>query len=100
VSVVIPHAQIFAVLIAMADLSIGISLSIGVFTRVGGALAILRAATNILVAGGAGPDTIECNGLLIVAGAIALATASGRRFGLDAMLLRRWPGSRWLRVLG
>jgi hypothetical protein len=57
-NVVLPHAQIFAILIGVGDLAIGISLSLGLFTRLSGMLAILRGVTNILVAGGAGPDTV------------------------------------------
>jgi hypothetical protein len=59
----------------------------------------MRAVTNILVAGGAGPDTVGFNTMLITAGAIALATRSGRRFGIDAVLLNRWPNVRFLRFL-
>ena len=73
-NVVLPHAQIFAILIGLGDFAIGISLSLGLFTRLGGMLAILRAVTNILVAGGAGPDTVGFNAMLIAAGAIGLTT--------------------------
>jgi hypothetical protein len=66
--IVMPHATIFALLIAFGDLAIGLSLSLGLFTSLGGALAIVRAITNILVAGGAGPDTIGFNAMLMVAG--------------------------------
>jgi hypothetical protein len=54
-NIVLPHAMIFALLIAFGDLAIGLSLFLGLFTRLGGALAIVRAITNILVAGGRGP---------------------------------------------
>jgi uncharacterized membrane protein YphA (DoxX/SURF4 family) len=73
-NVVLPHAQIFATLIGFGDFVIGISLSLGLFARLGGMLAILQAVTNILVAGGAGPDTVGLNAMLIAAGAIALTT--------------------------
>ncbi|MEO7030551.1 MAG: TQO small subunit DoxD [Acidobacteriaceae bacterium] len=96
---VLPHAQVFAVLIAFTDLAIGVSLALGLFTRVGGALAILRATTNILVAGGAGADTVGFNTMLIAAGAIAIVTAAGRRYGIDRILISRWPASRFLRVI-
>lgn len=48
-------------MIGFGDLAIGISLSLGLFTRLGGTLAIVRAVTNILVAGGAGADTVGFN---------------------------------------
>jgi uncharacterized membrane protein YphA (DoxX/SURF4 family) len=97
--VVLPNAQIFAIMIGFGDLAIGISLLFGLFTRLGSALAIMRAVTNILVAGGAGPDTVGFNTMLITAGAIALTTRAGRRFGIDAVLLTRWPNVRLLRFL-
>ena len=96
---VAPHAQTFAVLIAVADLAIGISLFFGFLTRLGGSLAIARAVTNVLIVGGAGTDTIGFNAMLATAGAVALVTGAGRRFGLDRMLLEHYPNSRLLRLL-
>jgi uncharacterized membrane protein YphA (DoxX/SURF4 family) len=98
-NVVVPHAQVFAILIGFGDLAIGLSLLLGLFARIGGIFAILRAVTNILIAGGAGPDTIGFNVMLITAGAIVIATGTGRRYGIDAVLLRRWPSARFLRLL-
>jgi uncharacterized membrane protein YphA (DoxX/SURF4 family) len=98
-NVVLPNAQIFAIAIGFGDLAIGISLLFGFLTRLGGTFAIMRAVTNILIAGGAGPDTVGFNTMLIAAGAIALTTGAGRRFGIDAVLLRRWPNVRFLRFL-
>ena len=98
-NVVLPNAQIFAVMIGFGDLAIGTSLALGLFTRLGAILAIVRAVTNILVAGGAGADTVGFNVMLIAAGTIALATGAGRRFGIDAVLLARWPTVRLLRLL-
>jgi uncharacterized membrane protein YphA (DoxX/SURF4 family) len=98
-NVVVPHAQVFAILIGFGDLAIGLSLLLGLFVRIGGIFAILRAVTNILIAGGAGSDTIGFNVMLITAGAIVVATGAGRRYGIDAMLLARWPSARFLRLL-
>jgi uncharacterized membrane protein YphA (DoxX/SURF4 family) len=98
-NVVLPHAQVFAIPIGLGDLAIGISLSLGLFTRLGSVLAILRALTNILVAGGAGPDIIGFNVMLMAAGAIGLTTGAGRRFGLDRLLLARWPAAKFLRLV-
>ena len=95
----LPNSQIFALAIGFGDLAIGISLSLGLFTRLGSVLAILRALTNILVAGGAGPDTVGFNVMLMAAGAIGLTTGAGRRFGLDRLLLARWPDVKLLRIL-
>jgi hypothetical protein len=78
------------------DLAIGLSLLLGLFAQIGDIFAILRAVTNILIAGGAGPDTIGFNVMLITAGAIVVATGAGRRYGIDAT---RWPSARFLRLL-
>jgi uncharacterized membrane protein YphA (DoxX/SURF4 family) len=98
-SVVLPHAQFFAVLIALADLAIGISLALGIFTRVGSVLAISRAVTNILVGGGAGPDTVGYNSMLITAAIIMFVSRAGRLFGIDAILLARFPTSKLLNLI-
>jgi uncharacterized membrane protein YphA (DoxX/SURF4 family) len=98
-NIILPQVAIFAPLIAIGDLAIGLSLSLGLFTRLGGALAILRAITNILVAGGAGADTIGFNAMLIVAGVICITTGAGRFCGIDSYLLERWPSSPFLRLL-
>jgi uncharacterized membrane protein YphA (DoxX/SURF4 family) len=98
-NIVLPNATIFASLIAFGDLAIGLSLSLGLFTRLGGTLAIVRAITNILVAGGAGADTIGFNAMLMVAGAICITTGAGRYYGIDRFLLARWPSVGFLRLI-
>lgn len=97
--VVAPHAEVFAILVAIGDLAVGISLALGLLTRLGGSLAILRAATNIAIAGKLGMDVIGFNAMLAFAGGMAIATAAGRRWGVDAYLRRRWPDSRLLGCL-
>jgi hypothetical protein len=51
------------------------------------------------VAGGAGPDTVGFNVMLMATGAIGLTTGAGRRFGLDRLLLARWPTAKLLRLV-
>jgi hypothetical protein len=97
-SYVVPHAALFALLIAAADVAAGVSLSLGVFVRFGAAVAILRALVNIAVAGRAGADTVGYNLMLIVAAAICIGTAAGRKFGIDAWLVDRFPRDGLLRL--
>ena len=97
--VVLPHAQAFAVAIALGDLAIGVSLLFGLFARAGGALCIARAIVNILIVGGAGADTVGYNAMLVTAGAIVSATHAGRALGVDGTLVERFPRSRLLRLL-
>jgi uncharacterized membrane protein YphA (DoxX/SURF4 family) len=86
-AVVVPHAAIFAVSIALGDTFAGLSLLFGFATRLGGVVSALRAFTNILVAAGAGADAVGFNEMLIVAGVICAVCAAGRKWGIDARLV-------------
>jgi uncharacterized membrane protein YphA (DoxX/SURF4 family) len=99
VDVVVPHAPLFAVLIAFGDLAVGISLSLGFLTRLGGAVAIFRALTNVAIGGGLGMDTIGFNALLAFAGVVAIVTGAGRLWGIDGWLRHEYPDNRVLRFL-
>jgi hypothetical protein len=46
-NIALPRASVFAQFVAFGDLAIGPSLSLGLFIRLGGTLAIVRAMTNI-----------------------------------------------------
>ena len=83
--VVLPHAQIFAVLIAVGDSIAGICLFLGLFARLGGAVAILRACVNVAVAAGMGADAIGYNAMLALAGALVIWTDAGRIAGIDGL---------------
>lgn len=96
---VVPHAALFALLIAVADAAAGISLALGLCVRLGATIAVLRALTNIVVAAGAGTDTIGYNCMLIVAAVICIATSAGRKFGLDAWLIEQFPRNGILRFI-
>lgn len=76
----------------------GISLFLGLFTRLGGLVAILAGIMNILAAGGNGADTIGQNALLLILGAIFMITGAGRFMGLDQLLLTKCH-VRWLKYL-
>ena len=84
-SIVVPHAQLFAVLIALGDATAGVLLALGLFARVGGAVAILRAVVNIAVAAGMGADAVGYNAMLALAGALVIWTDAGRVAGLDGL---------------
>jgi len=96
---VVPHASLFAWLLALGEAAVGISMLLGVFTRLGSVLAIAQAIVNILVVGGAGADTIGQNYLLIILSLAFIAAAAGRTYGIDGILLRRFPHSRVVRLL-
>ena len=94
---VVPHASLFAWAIALSELAIGLSLLFGLFSRLGGLLAILRALTNVLIAG-ATPDTLGHNYMLALAGLVVMISAAGRAYGIDRVLIAQFPNSRLLRL--
>jgi thiosulfate dehydrogenase [quinone] large subunit len=98
-NVVAPNAQIFAWLIALGELCVGVSLLLGIVTRLGGFFAIVQAITNILVAGGNGADTIGHNYMLALVGLVVILTAAARTYGIDGWLISRYPNARWLRFI-
>ena len=97
---VVPHAVLFAWLIALGEAGVGFSLLLGLFARLDGLFAIAQAVTYALVAGGNGADTIGHNYMLALAGLVVLLSAAGRTLGIDGLLVRRFPNAGLLRVLG
>ncbi len=91
--VLIPHASIFATLVTWGELLIGISLILGLLTRLSGVAALLLAA-NCMFAKGDWFWTPSSSGAAFVAISLGLILgAAGRTLGLDAFLARRWPRS-------
>ena len=97
---VVPNASLFAWLLALGEAGVGISLLLGLFTRLGGFFAVVQALANMLVVGGMGADTIDQNYLLALLGIAFIITAAGRTLGLDGILIKRFPNSRLLRFVG
>jgi len=92
---VVPHAS----LIALGELVTGLSLLLGLFARLGGALTIIQALVNIVIAGGNSQDTLGHNYMLLVVGLGVLLAAAGRTYGLDRLLIECYPSSRLLRLV-
>jgi len=97
---VVHDAVFFAWVIFLGEAVAGISLLLGLFTRVGGLAAVLSAIANLIAAGGNGADTLGQNYLLLLLGVIFIVVGAGRWFGVDAWLQRRYPNARWLRLVG
>jgi uncharacterized membrane protein YphA (DoxX/SURF4 family) len=93
------NASFWAWIIFLGEATAGILLLLGLLTRIGGLIAALSALANLLAAAGGGADTIGQNYLLLVLGLLFIFTAPGRRFGLDGLILQRFPNVRWLRLL-
>ena len=91
--VVLPNAPVFAALVTWAELFVGVTLILGLLTRLSAAVALVL-ALNYLFAKGAWFWTPSSNDAAFVAIALALLIgAAGRTLGVDALLARRWPRS-------
>ena len=91
-SVVLPHAGIFAFLVGWGELLSGLSLLLGAATRVGAAVAVFLLIQYGLMGGFV--SLFVYHGLFIALVASAVYWNSGRRFGIDRWLHRRWPHAR------
>jgi len=91
--VVLPNAQLFAALVTWGELLVGVSLILGLITRLSATVALLL-TVNYMLAKGAWPWTPSSNDAAFAAISLALLIgAAGRTFGLDSMLAKRWPRS-------
>ena len=98
-NVVIPNFTLFAWLIFLAELVVGLSLLTGTLTRLGAGLGLLMALNlgiGLLEVPGEWPWSYM---MLAMWQGVFLVTAAGRLWGVDAWLRRRWPESRVLRWL-
>jgi uncharacterized membrane protein YphA (DoxX/SURF4 family) len=88
-SVVIPHARLFAGLVIAGELAAGISLLLGLGTRIGAAIAMVLFVNYMLAKGRWfwSPDSQDA-AVFFEALAVLLGSA-GRTFGLDALLFSR-----------
>jgi uncharacterized membrane protein YphA (DoxX/SURF4 family) len=82
-----------AALISWADLVVGVTLVLGVFTRLAAALALLLLASRVYLAGVWSWDPSSSDTAFGVVAVALLLGAAGRTFGLDALLAKRWPRS-------
>ncbi len=91
-SVAIPHHQLFAQLVTWGMILAGLALLFGLFTRLAALGGILLTLNFFLAKGGGSPGTTSDQGFM--AGLVVVFLArSGRSFGLDRWLARRYPNS-------
>jgi thiosulfate dehydrogenase (quinone) large subunit len=92
-SVVLPNAGLFAGLVQTGELVVGLTLVLGLATRLSAAAAMVL-TVNYMLAKGAWFWTPSSNDAAYSAIALALLIgAAGRTVGLDALLAKRWPRS-------
>jgi thiosulfate dehydrogenase [quinone] large subunit len=98
-TVVIPNFTLFAWLIFLSELLVGLALLTGAFTRPAAALGLLMALNlgiGLLEVPGEWPWSYL---MLAMWHGVFLVTAAGRVFGVDGWLRRRLaPGSPWLKL--
>src|ERR1700730_17538968 len=88
---VIPHATIFSYLIIVGEVAAGLSLFLGLGTRVGSAIAMFL-FLNFLFAKGPlfwSPDSEDA--AVFFSALVCLFGVFGRVWGRDAYLAKRWP---------
>ncbi|MBI3944925.1 MAG: DoxX family membrane protein [Armatimonadetes bacterium] len=87
---VLPRGPVFARLVVAGEIGVGASLALGLLTPLAAMAGIFMHLNYLLAAGFPRnhPEQAQ-NGALILMDAAALATGSGRAFGLDGLLCRR-----------
>jgi thiosulfate dehydrogenase [quinone] large subunit len=90
---VLPNASLVASLVTWGELLVGLTLILGLMTRLSATLALLL-VVNYMFAKGAWFWQASSNDAAFAVIAVALLIgAAGRTFGLDALLAKRWPKS-------
>jgi uncharacterized membrane protein YphA (DoxX/SURF4 family) len=98
-SIVIPNFTLFAWLIFLTELLVGLSLLIGTMTRMGGLIGLLLAINlgiGLLEVPGEWPWSYV---MLAMWQATFVVAGAGRIFGIDRLLRKRKPDSSWLKWL-
>ena len=95
-TIVIPNFTLFAWMIFLTELLVGISLLTGSLTRLGGLIGLLMAinlGVGLLEVPGEWPWSYV---MLAMWQGVFLISGAGRVFGVDGWLRKRNPDSRWL----
>lgn len=88
---VLPNVSLVAALVTWGELLVGLTLVLGLVTRLSATVALLL-VVNYMFAKGAWFWQPSSNDGAFAAIAVALLLgAAGRTFGLDAVLAKRWP---------
>lgn len=91
--IVLPHAQLFSYLVMTGEVVAGLSVLLGVGTRVGAVVAMFL-FVNYMFSKGAyfwSPNSEDA--AVFFSALVCCLGAAGRVFGIDAYLARRWPKS-------
>ncbi len=90
-AIVVPNFGLFAALVGLGELLVGISIGLGAATRLGAAgVAFLFLNYGLL----GGVSGLIAHAIQLAVVLIPVALNSGRRFGVDRWLYERWPNAR------
>ena len=82
-NVVVPHFHLFGWLLLLVEVTIGMSMVLGAWTRAGALFGVLQ-AVNLLLAQGRTPEGPWIYLAILAANLFVLITPSNRRFSVDA----------------
>lgn len=90
VNTVAPNASLFAELVRFGEVCVGISLLLGLFSRLGGLVGILLPLNYLAARGALGTlsEWSSIDGCLLLLSALSFVLPTGRVAGLDALTLR------------
>ena len=90
-SIVIPHVVFFSHLIVIAEIIAGVSLLLGLATRLGATIAMFLFLNYMFSKGRLfwSPDSEDA--AVFFSALVCLLGAAGRVWGVDAYLARKWP---------
>ena len=90
VNTVTPNAALFAESVRFGEVCVGISLLLGLFSRLGGLVGILLPLNYLAARGGLGAlsEWSSIDGCLMLLSALSFVLPTGRVVGLDALSLR------------
>jgi uncharacterized membrane protein YphA (DoxX/SURF4 family) len=89
----LPNASLIASLVTWGELLVGLTLVLGLTTRLSAILALLLVVNSMFAKGEWFWQPASNDGALAVIAVALLIGAAGRTFGLDALLAKRWPRS-------
>jgi uncharacterized membrane protein YphA (DoxX/SURF4 family) len=92
---VLTHSVMFADLTAWGETLVGISLVFGLMSGLGALVGLLLSVNYGLASQHLSPASFGFHYVLVVVTGLLFLARSGRAFGLDAWIARRWPTS-WL----
>jgi len=93
-SIVIPHAAAFSYLVMAGELFAGLSLLLGLGTRIGAAIAMFLFLNYMFAKGALFWSPNSQDAAVFFSALVCFLGAAGRVYGLDAYLVRRWPNAK------